>query len=290
MLPGATCGMLPGAAPVAPRRRRRRRCTGVTPRAPPRQLSELPQDELEHLAEEFGLDPTRYKTRQHLVAAIHDRRQMIAAMDREAMLDVVRWGRRPVTVNATQGADRPGDRPHHVDALRRAVAARAGRARPPARRRVRATTTRCPLLVKRLKKQEGLLRQAQPQAPRRCSASMVANIVGEDESADRLPVPPARRRRRRRAPRDGPPRAAPRAEHQGGDRGVRPVRRHRQPHQEVRRQLRQPEARRDRGPHRPQARRDRPPARRVARQGDRQPHPHPEDHALGQRDRRRRAR
>src|SRR5689334_13419687 len=40
-----------------------------------RQLAELPRDELDHLAEEFGLDPTRYKTRQALVHALHDRRQ-----------------------------------------------------------------------------------------------------------------------------------------------------------------------------------------------------------------------
>src|SRR5205807_635201 len=79
--------MAPAAAPAA---------------APARQLSELPKDELEHLAEEYGLDPTAYTTRQHLVAAIHDRRQLIASLDREAMLDVVRWGRRPVTANATK--------------------------------------------------------------------------------------------------------------------------------------------------------------------------------------------
>jgi len=64
-----------------------------------RQLQELPKDELENLADDLGLDPTRYKSRQHLVAAIHERRQMIAAMDREAMLDVVRWGRRPVSAS-----------------------------------------------------------------------------------------------------------------------------------------------------------------------------------------------
>src|SRR5690242_8751124 len=69
---------------------------------PTRQLSELPRDELDHLAEEFGLDATRFKTRQALVVAIHDRRQMIASLDRGAMLDVVRWGRRPVTANATK--------------------------------------------------------------------------------------------------------------------------------------------------------------------------------------------
>src|SRR5262245_47711784 len=87
--------MLPGSAPAPP-------SGAPTGTIPTRQLSELPKDELEHLAEEFGLDPTRYKTRQHLVVALHDRRQMIAALDREAMLDVIKWGRRPVTVNATK--------------------------------------------------------------------------------------------------------------------------------------------------------------------------------------------
>ena len=77
-----------------------REITPSTP--PPRQLSELPKDELEHLAEEYGLDSTRYATVQHLVAAIHEHRQIIAAMDREAMLDVIKWGRRPVTYNATK--------------------------------------------------------------------------------------------------------------------------------------------------------------------------------------------
>src|SRR5256885_14441563 len=68
--------------------------------SPTRQLSELPKDELEHLAEEFGLDPHDFRTRQHLVTALHERRQAIAAMDRDAMLDVIKWGRRPVTYNA----------------------------------------------------------------------------------------------------------------------------------------------------------------------------------------------
>src|SRR4051812_5139678 len=61
----------------------------TSPAQPARQFSDLPKDELDPLAEEFGLDSSRYKNRQQLIAAIHDRRQMIAAMDREAMLDVV---------------------------------------------------------------------------------------------------------------------------------------------------------------------------------------------------------
>src|SRR5436309_13888109 len=75
----------------------------ITPTTQPsKQLADLPKDELEHLAEDFGVDATRFKTRPLLVAAIHERRQAIAAMDREAMLDVVRWGRRPVSVNASK--------------------------------------------------------------------------------------------------------------------------------------------------------------------------------------------
>lgn len=69
---------------------------------PTRQLSELPRDELSAIAEEFGLEPARYRETATLLAAIHARRQLIASLDRESMLDVIRWGRRPVPANATQ--------------------------------------------------------------------------------------------------------------------------------------------------------------------------------------------
>ena len=70
--------------------------------APAVQLGDLPKDELAALAEEYGLDPTRHPTRQHLVTALHARRQLIAQMDRDAMLDAIRWGRRPVAANASK--------------------------------------------------------------------------------------------------------------------------------------------------------------------------------------------
>src|SRR5438874_2531933 len=100
LLPSAASATAPApvpsavASPVVP--------SAATAVPPLRQLSELPRDELDHLAEEFGLEPRRYRTRQHLVAALHDRRQVIAGLDREAMLDVIRWGRRPVTANASR--------------------------------------------------------------------------------------------------------------------------------------------------------------------------------------------
>ena len=71
-------------------------------RTPARQLQDLPLDELRALAEEFGLDPKKLATPQDLVSAIHCRRQLIAGQDREALLDIVRWGRRPVPLNASK--------------------------------------------------------------------------------------------------------------------------------------------------------------------------------------------
>jgi len=66
MLPGGSVSSTPAPSTPAP----------IAPSTQPsRQLADLPKDELETLAEEFGIDPTRFKSRQHLVAAIHDRRQ-----------------------------------------------------------------------------------------------------------------------------------------------------------------------------------------------------------------------
>jgi hypothetical protein len=72
--------------------------------APPRQLADRPQEELEILAEDLGLKTGRYKTRQLLVAAIHDRRQIIATMNRDAMVDVLRWANRPPPTGASKEA------------------------------------------------------------------------------------------------------------------------------------------------------------------------------------------
>ena len=67
-----------------------------------RHIEKLPKDELDTLAETFGVDPTRYKTRQHLIAALDEHRAIIGMLDREAMLELVQWGRRPVSANASR--------------------------------------------------------------------------------------------------------------------------------------------------------------------------------------------
>jgi hypothetical protein len=148
---------------------------------PARQLAELPKDELEHLAEDLGLDFTRYKTRQHLVAAIHERRQVIAGLDREAMLDVVRWGRRPVPINATKEQlageisrihamrfEGLSQRGLGVLAVMRGVPLRGGEDVPD--------------LVKKLRKQEGFFSRINRKR-RAWLGSIVSNMIGEEESA-----------------------------------------------------------------------------------------------------------
>jgi hypothetical protein len=62
----------------------------------------LPRDELNTLAEDYGLDPTRYDSRGEVVEALAQRKALIESLDREAMLQVVRWGRRPVAANVTK--------------------------------------------------------------------------------------------------------------------------------------------------------------------------------------------
>jgi hypothetical protein len=146
-----------------------------------RQMSELPKDELEHLAEEYGLDPTDYKTRQHLVAAIHERRQMIAALDRDAMIDVIRWGRRPVTVNATK--EQIGQEIARIRSMKFAGLSQRGLVVLARMRGIAcAANEPVPLLIKRLKKQEGLFTRLNRKR-RAMLGTLVSRIVGDDGGA-----------------------------------------------------------------------------------------------------------
>lgn len=154
--------------------------TGVTPE---RQLSDLPKDELSHLAEDYGLDPTRYRTRQHLVQAIHERRQLIATLDRDAMLDVVRWGRRPVPSNASK--ETLAKEISRIRSMRFAGLSQRGLMVLAYLRgaRVRGTED-VPQLIRLLKKQEGLLAKLNRKR-RSFIAGMVAKVVGDtDDEGD----------------------------------------------------------------------------------------------------------
>src|SRR5437588_2329127 len=148
--------MLPGSGGTMTERAPSAGAGGIIPsNQPPRQLSEIPKDELEHLAEEFGLDPANFRTRQQLVTALHERRQTIASLDRDAMLDVIKWGRRPVTYNATK--EQIAQEIVRIRSMKFAGLSQRGlivlarlRALPA------APEDTVPNLIRRLKKQEGL--------------------------------------------------------------------------------------------------------------------------------------
>ena len=175
MLPGmADAGALSQVAPSS---------------APSRQLSELPKDELELLAEEYGLDPHDYKTRQALVSAIHNRRQMIASMDREAMLDVIKWGRRPVTMNASK--EQIAQEIARVRSMRFSGLSHRGLVVLARMRGINASEADgVPLLIRRLKRQEGLFAKLNRKR-RTFLGSLVSNMIGEEPSGDYQFLPPA---------------------------------------------------------------------------------------------------
>jgi hypothetical protein len=173
--------MLPGSAPSASAPASVPAPAGIIPSTPPvRQLSELPKDELEHLAEEFGLDPGDFRSRQHLVTALHERRQAIAAMDREAMLDVVRWGRRPVSANASK--EQLALEIARIKLMRFAGLSQRGLVVLAV---MRGVTLRgdenIPALVRKLKRQEGFFTKLNRKR-RAVIGSIVSNMLGEDEA------------------------------------------------------------------------------------------------------------
>lgn len=156
----------------------------------PRQLSELPKDELETLAEELGLAARKFKTPQDLVSAIHGRRQLIAALDRDALLDVVRWGRRPVPINATN--EQLAHEALKIKSMRFDGLSERGLL---ALARLRGVELEpgdaVPAIVKKLKKQEGFFTRLNRKR-RAVLGSIVSNMIGEsDQSAEYQFLPPA---------------------------------------------------------------------------------------------------
>jgi hypothetical protein len=160
---------LPEPAPVIP----------VT--APPRQLADLPRDELNNLADDFGLDTGRYKSTQDLVAALHERRQLIALMDRDALMDVVRWGRRPVTMNA--GKEQIAQEIARIKSMKFAGLSHRGLIALALLRDVSIKEgDPVPVLIRKLKKKESIFAKM-GRTRRAAIGSMVSRIIGEEESA-----------------------------------------------------------------------------------------------------------
>jgi hypothetical protein len=171
----------------------------VPARLPARQLQDLPKDELEALAEQFGLDPSRYQTVQHLIAALHERRQVIAGLEREAMLDVIRWARRPVPLNAAQ--EQLAQEIVRITTMRFSGLSQRGLVALARLRGVGAhPDDDVPTLVKKLRKQEGFFRRV-ARKQRRMLGSLVARVLGEEaNSSDYQFLPPQDAQQPARAP------------------------------------------------------------------------------------------
>jgi hypothetical protein len=167
--------MLPGGMPDASEE-------AVRAAMPARQLQEMPRDELKALAEEFGLDSTRFSSPQQLVVAIHERRQMIAAMDREAMLDVIRWGRRPVPLNA--GQEQLAQEIVKIKSMRFDGLSLRGLLALARLRNLRVDGNETvATLVKSLKRQEGVFAKLNRKR-RGWLGSIVSSIMGEDQAGN----------------------------------------------------------------------------------------------------------
>ena len=68
----------------------------------PASLTQLPTDELWRYARDLGLLLEPGTGRSELLGAIRTRQELLGTLDREAMLDVVVWGRIPVRRSATK--------------------------------------------------------------------------------------------------------------------------------------------------------------------------------------------
>jgi hypothetical protein len=134
------------------------------------------------LATELGLEPRTYRTQQHLVAAIHGRRQLIATLNRDAMLDVIRWGRRPVLANLNK--EQLAQEIVRIKSMRFAGLSQSGLA---VLARLRSVEIRgdepVDVLIHKLKRQEGFFTRLNRKR-RAMLGSIVSNMIGDSAPSD----------------------------------------------------------------------------------------------------------
>jgi hypothetical protein len=158
----------------------------TTSPAPPPELSDLTETDLRVAAESLGMNPDLFKSRQHLVAAIHQRRAAIAATDAEAFEEAMTWAGRWVPPNATK--EQLAAELSHVRSMRfggltqRGLTALAVVRGIP----VRGDET-TEVLKQRLKKQEGWFAKL-ARKRRALLGSIVSNMIGDTGTP---PPPPS---------------------------------------------------------------------------------------------------
>jgi hypothetical protein len=110
-------------------------------------------------------------------------------MDRDAMLDVVRWGRRPVAVNASK--EQIAMEIVRIRSMRFSGLSHRGLIVLATLRNIRMTGTEpVPVLVRKLKRQEGFFSKLNRKR-RSFLGSMIANMIGEEIQTDYQFLPPA---------------------------------------------------------------------------------------------------
>lgn len=65
-------------------------------------LSELPADELIHYGQDLGLELDEKMSQGELLRLIRQRQELLVGLERDAMLDIVIWARRPVRASASK--------------------------------------------------------------------------------------------------------------------------------------------------------------------------------------------
>lgn len=178
----------------------------------------LPRDELNTLAEDFGLDSTRYDSRGQVLEALSRRKQLIAALDRPAMLEVVRWGRRPVAANASKeqlaleiarirGMRFDGLSDEGLRALARLRGVKCSKADERA------------LVLRKLRRKEGVFGQLNRKR-RSLVAALAAKVVGEEDADAPYRFLPAEPSDDPASAANPPPPMSPRLRHEIEDRGL----------------------------------------------------------------------
>jgi hypothetical protein len=171
--------------------------------SPGRQLGELSSDDLKALAEMLGLEPRQFRTRENIVAAVHYRRQIIAAMHEDALFELLSWTGRVPPPGATKewmAIEIASSHSMRFRGLSQPALAALAALRGLDVRGDEPKET----LVRRLKKQEGFFAKLNRKR-RALIGSVVSNIVGDSLESATQPA----NDRSAKAPATGAERLAP---------------------------------------------------------------------------------
>jgi hypothetical protein len=150
------------------------------PRAATAQLADMTRRQLEIVADEIGVDHTRFKSRQELVAAVHAHRQMIALLDRDALVDVMLWAHRPIASNAT--TEQLAREVARLRTMRFAGLSQRGLMALAKVRGVEVDGSEpVPILIRKLKRKEGIFARLNRKR-RAMLGAIVANMIGEESA------------------------------------------------------------------------------------------------------------